>query len=66
MTFGSGGLILSGLTKRLSGLAPIESVPTILVYYRNFTLVNGMRTQFIASQGYPEKFTHRTLLNNRL
>ena len=57
MTFGPGAYLV-GLDQTIEWLAPIESVPTIIVYYRNFTLVNGIRTQFTASQAYPAKSVH--------
>ncbi len=57
MTFGQGAYLV-GFDQTIEWLSPIESVPAIMVYYRNLTLTNGWLQQNSTSQSYPAKSLH--------
>jgi hypothetical protein len=57
-TFGPNGSYLVGPDQTIVWQAPVDSVPYIIITYKNNTVVNGIGQNVFASQGYPAKSIH--------
>jgi hypothetical protein len=54
----SPGEYLAGSDRQIEWLNPMDSIPTIIVYYKNSTFVNGINQENTASKPYPDQAIH--------